>query len=178
MGQFLDQIVAASRRGRGFAEKAVVGVTPQLFARKPRFETSAGVKVVDANHPAFVYGHLALYPARIGSMLDLDTSSFNAPADFSDLFKAGVECKDDPEGRIYPAMDRITAAFFSNYDALYEKMAKVDDSALLKATPEERYRAHFPTTGMAVAFMLTSHVMVHMGQVSTWRRCFGLPPLM
>ena len=31
---------------------------------------------------------------------------------------------------------------------------------------------------VALTFMLTSHFMLHMGQISTWRRCFGLPSAM
>lgn len=178
MGQVLDQIVTASRRGRGLAEKMLVGVTPQNFARKPRFETASGPKVIDCNHPAFVYGHLALYPARIGGMLGIDTASFAAPAEFTDLFKAGTECKDDPEGRIYPSMEKITKAFFTGHDAVYERMAKIDDAVLFQPTPDERYRTNFPTVGIAVTFMFTSHMMMHMGQISTWRRCFGLPSAM
>lgn len=178
MGQAFERIVVASRRGRMLAEKMLVGVTVQTFARKPRFETTSGTKVIDCNHPAFVFGHLSLYPARYYTLLELDPAPVTAPAEFTDLFKAGVECKDDPEGRIYPAMDAITKAFFSGHDAAYEKLLTLDDSALERATPDERYRASFPTVGIALTFMLNSHIMMHMGQVSTWRRCFGLPSAM
>lgn len=178
MGQVFEQIITASRRGRGFAEKALVGITPQTFARKPRFETTSGTKVVDCNHPAFVFGHLSLYPSRLFAMVDLDPALVTAPPEFTDLFKAGSECKDDPEGRIYPSMELITKAFFGGYDKAYERMASLDDSLLQKVTPDERYRQHFPTVGVALTFMLTSHMMMHMGQISTWRRCFGLPSAM
>lgn len=178
MGQILEQLVAAAKRGRGLSEKMLVGVTPQTFARKPRFETSAGTKVIDCNHPAFVYGHLSLYPARFFALTELDPSPVAPPTEFPDLFKAGVECKDDPEGRIYPAMDTITQAFFRSHDAAFERLAKLDDSVLQKTTPDERYRPSFPTVGIALTFMMTGHIMMHMGQVSTWRRCFGLPSAM
>lgn len=178
MGQVFEQIVTAGKRGRGLAEKMLAGITPQTFARKPRFESSAGTRIVDCNHPAFVFGHLSLYPARLYGLVGLDSGSVAVPPEYTDLFKAGVECKDDPEGLIYPAMDGVTGVFFRNYDASYEKLATLEDELLQQPTPDERYRQHFPTIGVAVTFLLTSHFMMHMGQVSTWRRCFGLPSAM
>ncbi|MBS0186897.1 MAG: DinB family protein [Planctomycetes bacterium] len=178
MGKVFEQIVTASRRGRGLADKMLVGVTPQIFARKPRFETTAGTKVIDCNHPAFVFGHLSLYPARIYSLLGLDGTSVAAPAEYTDLFKAGAECKDDPEGRLYPAMDKVVGVFGRNYDTALDRLATLDDALLFTPTPDERYRQFFPMSGIAVNFMLTSHLMMHMGQISTWRRCFGLPSAM
>lgn len=178
MGQVFEQIVTAGKRGRGLAEKMLVGITQQTFARKPRFETTTGTKIVDCNHPAFVFGHLSLYPARLYGLVELDPAPVATPPEYSDLFKAGVECKDDPEGRIYPPMERLTHVFFRNYDAAYEKIATLDDARLQKPTPDERYRQFFPTVGVAVTFLFTSHFMMHMGQVSTWRRCFGLPSAM
>jgi hypothetical protein len=34
---------------------------------------------------------------------------------------------------------------------------------------------NWPCIGAAFNFLLSGHVMVHMGQVSAWRRCMGLP---
>ena len=39
-----------------------------------------------------------------------------------------------------------------------------------------RSRELFPTLGAVVAFYLAGHVMNHLGQLSAWRRCIGLPP--
>lgn len=178
MGQVFEQLIIAARRGLGLAEKMLVGVTPQTFARKPRFETTAGTKIIDCNHPAFVYGHLSLYPARLLTLAGLDPAPVAAPAEFTDLFKAGVECKDDPEGTFYPSMDTITRTFYKGHDEAFDRISVLDDAVLQHPTPDERYRQHFPTVGVALTFMLTSHFMLHMGQVSTWRRCFGLPSAM
>lgn len=178
MGQAFEQLVTAAKRGRGFAEKMLVGVTPQSFARKPRFETTAGPKVIDCNHPAFVFGHLSIYPARFYAMFEIDPTPVAVAPEFVELFKAGAECRDDAEGTIYPSMDSITTTFFSRHDTLFEKLTTLDDSIMQKPTPDERYRQHFPTIGIAFTFMLTSHIMMHMGQISTWRRCFGLPSAM
>jgi hypothetical protein len=34
----------------------------------------------------------------------------------------------------------------------------------------------FPTVGAMLAFYMDGHVLMHMGQVSAWRRMQGMPP--
>ncbi|MEK6701236.1 MAG: DinB family protein, partial [Planctomycetota bacterium] len=130
-------------------------------------------------HPAFVYGHLALYPARMLGFVGVDASKVAVPAHYPDVFKAGVECKDDPEGTIYPEREEILEQFYRNYDGVFAELTKLDDAVLLKPHPDEMIREkYFPTIGNALTFMLNNHVMMHLGQISTWRRCFGLPSAM
>lgn len=174
MPLFAPSIVAASARSLTLAEKLLVGIAPRNFARKPAF----GPIVVDTNHPAFVYGHLALYPGRVMRNLGLELGPAATPGQFEDLFKAGTECHDDPEGKIYPAMNEISEVFFRAYRHAHTVIAELPDAVFEKQTPEERYRAYFPTLGGLSAFMLNNHLTMHLGQVSTWRRCFGLASAM
>lgn len=176
MGKFTKMMVATAQRSQGFAEKAAADVPAEKFARKPAFDR--GETIVDCNHPAFVYGHLALYPARIAAMLGLDAKAVAAPAGFEELFKAGVECRDDTGGNIYPSKEAILAAFKHNYAKVLEMVAEMPDERLDAETAEERYRAIFPQVGAMANFMLNNHVMMHLGQVSTWRRCMGLKSVM
>lgn len=179
MGQQIDQLILAAKRGLGLAEKMYTDISPELFSRKPRFSSNGKDVVVECNHPAFVYGHLSLYPARLSGFLGIDASAFAAPAAWTDLFKAGSECKDDPEHTIYPKKDVLTAAFQKGYTGFLEAFAKIDDAVLLQPHPDEAIRTKFfPTLGAASIFMLTSHVTFHVGQISTWRRCYGLPSAM
>lgn len=178
MGQAIDQIILAGRKGVGYAEKLASDVKPEIFARKPRFRDAGKDTVVDCNHPAFVYGHLALYPARLMGFLSLDATKVPVPGHWSDLLKAGVDCKDDPEGTIYPKKDEVLGTFLKNYATLFDSMAALDDSIMSMPHPDENVRAKFlPTIGSAMTFMMTSHVLMHAGQISTWRRCFGMPGL-
>lgn len=171
MGQYAQLIATAGKLTRGYAERLLVGVTPQQFARKP----VANGKPVDTNHPAWVYGHLALYPARIAAMAGMDASRFAVPSNFEDLFKDGTESKDDAAGALYPAMELITAAFFRTHDALFESLGGIDDAVLLAPTTDEKARQRFPQVGGRLLFMCNNHVAMHLGQISTWRRCMGLP---
>jgi hypothetical protein len=178
MGQYAEVIVTGARIAREYAAKLLVGIKPEQAARKPRFETDAAPFTVDTNHPTFVFGHLSLYPARILQMAGLDSGDTAAPEEWQALFKAGVQCEDDPTGTIYPTFDDVTTRFLKATDLCLVGIASLDDRTLLRPTPEERYREKFPLAGSAINFMLNNHVMMHMGQVSVWRRCFGLPPAM
>ena len=172
MAIFAESIVAAAGRGRAFAERLLKDVTPKQFARKP----SIGGQVIDTNHPAFVFGHLSLYPRNLAIICSLNTPGAAVPDGYESLFKNGQPCLDDPEGKIYPAMDGVVRTYFAGTDAILDAVGKLGDADFNKANPHENYAKFFPTVGGACAFLLNSHVMMHLGQISAWRRCMGLGP--
>jgi hypothetical protein len=178
MGQYLEMMLQGARRARFYSEKLLAGIKPEQAACKPRFEKTGGPTVVDTNHPVFVFGHLALYPARIAKFAGLDGSALATPAGWEDLFKAGVPCQDDPDRKIYPSLEAVSTHFMKATDGLIAMLEKVDDKVLTAPTADERMRERFPLAGAAIAFMLNNHVMMHLGQISVWRRCFGLPSAM
>lgn len=178
MSAFSECLSAAGRFSRGYAKILLAGIEPARFARKPRFETAAGMKLVETNHPSFVYGHLSLYPARLFTLLGEEARAVETPAAWTDLFKAGAECRDDAEGTVYPAMEAITTQFFRSYESAAELVRGVADEVLARENPNAQARDRFPTIGALVNFYLSGHVMMHMGQVSAWRRCVGLPSAM
>lgn len=178
MGEYVSMIVGNARRTHGYAEKLMVGIDPGLAARKPRFESGGGVKMVDTNHPTFVYGHLSIYPAQLLAMIDGDVSSAKVPQGWDELFKAGLECRDDAAGTIYPAWGDVTTQYVRAYTAIINAVEKLGDARLLMQNPNPARREAFPTVGSLLLFLLNNHVMMHMGQVSAWRRCHGLPSVM
>jgi hypothetical protein len=167
-----DMITGAAKRSRSYAERILKDVTPANFARK----ATVGGTVIDSNHPAWVYGHLALYPARALQMAGLDPKPAAVSSAYAELFKDGTPCLDDPKGTIYPPMAEVTAAYFKSTDAALEALAKLPDDAFAKPNAEERYRQHFPVVGGACLFFLNNHAMMHLGQISAWRRAMGLGP--
>lgn len=173
MGQFGETIAITGRRVRGFAERALAGIPPGKFARTP----VVGGVTIQTNHPAFIYGHLSLYPARVLTLVGGDPAAVAVPPAWTDLFKAGSPCRDDPEGAIYPGMVEITSAFLRCQDAAIAAAERTDDAVFARPMPDENYRRHFPTIGAAVLVFLNNHVAMHMGQVSAWRRCMGLGPV-
>lgn len=170
MGQYSQLIVTAGKISRGYSERLLAGIAAPQFARK----ANVNGQVIDSNHAAWVYGHLATYPAKVAAMVGLDAAKCAAPASFEELFKDGTACQDDASGSIYPAMEQITAAFFKTHDALFETLGGIDDAKLLVPTEDEKVRVRWPNTGGRVLFMCNNHIMMHMGQVSAWRRMMGL----
>jgi len=151
-----------------YAEALTKGVTPEQFRSKP--------KGIDTNSAAFNFGHLAVYPEKVLEMIG--RADLARPDQrYVDWFSQGKPCLDDPEGKVYPPMREIMERFYSRYRAVVEAVKSADDSVFDKPNPStsERFRAALPTVGAAVAFLLDGHCQNHLGQISTWRRCLGLP---
>lgn len=164
-----SQLVPVASASMWFATRVLDGIGPDIFARKP--------KGVDCSSPAFIIGHLSLYPDKI---LELIGRGELAKPDerFTKLFEGGAECKDDPNGTIYPSMDEIVTHFRTRYELLIGQLDGIDPALLDQPNPVESRRELLPTLGAMITFLLTGHMMMHLGQISTWRRCMGLGPCM
>lgn len=170
-----DVLIAASGRTMAMSRGLLTGINPKDFARQPEF----GGRLVDTNHPAFVYGHLALYPAKLLGIVGKGAGAVQCPQSFTDLFAAGVKCRHDPENAEHPPMAEIVERFENGYTRLIDAMGGVDDAVF--AAPirgNDRYREAFGTVGGAACFMMHDHPMFHLGQASAWRRMMGLGSVM
>ncbi|HWB18657.1 MAG TPA: DinB family protein [Phycisphaerales bacterium] len=128
------------------------------------------------NHPAFCYGHLSIYPNRMLNMLDKSELKIEK-AGWEDLFKAGVPCVEQ-DGR-YPQKSEIVEYCIERHKAVREALTDVDEEIFTKVNPTEgKFRERFPHIGSALTFLTCAHTMVHLGQVSAWRRAMGLPSAM
>jgi hypothetical protein len=173
MTHISSTIVPGAKLGLMGAERLLAGVTPANYAR---FARPGGVEV-KSNHPAFILGHLSLYPIRTMQCLNLPAGPTAFPPAYENIFKNGVECRDDPEGNIYPPLDELKTLFFQSYKAAIAAVESAPDEPFARPNPAEgRLRELFPTIGPALNFYLVGHVQVHLGQFSAWRRCMGLPP--
>lgn len=173
MGQIGTIIAQSASLTPLYAERLLGGIPPEQFARLAR----PGGTVVQSNHPAFVFGHLSLYPARVAQLCGKVSDAVRVPESYESLFRNGCECRDDPTGSIYPPMGDVTTRFFAAYRAAIAAVAEAPDAVLVADNPAEgRMRELFPTVGAAIVFYLTGHPQAHYGQVSAWRRMMGLPP--
>jgi len=170
MGAHADALVHLGRATIGFTERICADIPADRFASLIRNESGP----VHANHPAFAVGHLALYPPALLEGLGKDPAHAACPPGYAELFAAGVDCREDQEGSIYPPKDEILGVFTKGHSALLDAIGSLDDDALTAQNPREgQLREMFPTLGGALALMLGSHAMLHLGQISTWRRCAG-----
>ena len=128
--------------------------------------------VPGVNHPAWVLGHLAL--TADGTLEKLGGQKA-LPASWGALFGAGSK-PSDARGD-YPPKDELLRAFEQSYQQLRQKAATAGPEQLSQPTANPRAKETLPTMREVVAFLLTGHLGVHLGQLSSWRRMIGLPPL-
>lgn len=154
----------------GFAERLLKDVTPQQFGR---FASPGGSPVV-SNHGAFIYGHLSLYGPRI--LTQLGQAAPEVPPEFLELFSKDATCQDDPDGTLYPSMQAIRDLFFAGYQAALDALRAASDETLQQPNPMGGPMAEkFPTLGSMHNFYVGGHMMMHLGQMSAWRRMQALP---
>lgn len=162
-----DLIAAGSRSTLGYAELLVKDIPAEKFAFMP---------MPNVNHPAFAIGHLSIYGDNILKLIGR-TELVRERPEFVALFKAGVACVAD-DGR-YPGKDEIVDYFLERYRAAAEALKWVSEDVLNAENPAEgRWKLMFPKVGGAVNFLLNNHAMMHLGQVSAWRRVMGMPGVM
>lgn len=172
MGHIGELIAKNSVITVNFGKRMLQGVTPANFARMPM---GKGGAPIDTNHPAFAFGHACLYPAKALLSVGAPTQGLEPPAGWAELFEAGIDCKDDPTGSIYPAMDKVIGFFEMSYPEAGRRIAQIPDSVLQGQNHREgRPREMFPLAGQAAEFLLSGHTLFHLGQVSAWRRFMGL----
>ncbi len=165
-------IAASARLGLGYAERLLKDVQPDQFARF----ANVGGTFIQSNHPAFIYGHLSLYACRVIEGVGADAAPYQPSPAFIEAFSKDAICVDDPNGTIYPPMGQITTALFDNYRGAVAALEAARDEVFMTENPNEAMRDKFPTTGAMHAFYVSGHFMLHMGQLSAWRRAMGLGP--
>lgn len=175
MSNIAHVLVGNAKFTKGYADVLTKGIDAKLAARKPKGNAITGASI-DTNHPAFVYGHLSLYFARLPEILGVPApEGIRAPEHWEPLFKAGAPCHDDPEGKIYPTWDAVLAQFNKGSDLALGVLAQATESTFYSETTDPSRKERFPYVGNLVAFLVMGHPMMHLGQISTWRRCYGLP---
>ena len=156
-----SMIAPALKMSIGYADKLVQTIPADKFAHMPR---------PDINSPAFCIGHLALYGSRVAAMLG--HNELTGPAGYEELFKNGTPCVDRPGH--YPSKDALVGEFNKAWTKVAEILPKVDDSVFSQPNPIPQMAERLPTVGSMVIFMSDGHNMMHLGQISAWRRVMGL----
>lgn len=158
---------ACLQRAIHYAKLLLQDIPDSKFAHKPHPKM---------NHAAFCYGHLSLYPNKVFTLIG-QPELIVQKTGFPELFQAGVECVQQ-DGR-YPSKDEIFGYYLERYNAVATILPDVPDDVFARENPlEGRMREIFPLVGIAANFLLNNHHMMHLGQVSAWRRAIGLGPVM
>lgn len=165
-------IAASARLALGYAERLLADVKAEDFSKFAR----SGDTVIESNHPTFIYGHLSLYAPRVVEQLGGDASSVQPTDAYLKLFSKDAKCVDDPDGAIHPPMTEIVDALMKSHRLAIDVLDSAEDSLFFEENPNEGMRAKFPTVGAMHGFYLGGHFMLHMGQMSAWRRAMGMGP--
>lgn len=170
MSRSLGNVIADSLElCLSYAERLLKDVKAEQFAR---FAVVNGY-VIESNHPAFVYGHLCLYGPRI--LNQFGQAGPTVPVGFESVFSKDATCVDDPDGNIYPAMADVTQVYFDGYKSALAVLRSLEDDAFQDVNPlGGRMTDLFPTLGSLHTFYCGGHMMMHLGQVSAWRRMMKL----
>ena len=123
------------------------------------------------NHPAWSIGHLSLSAEELGQLLGLES---NLPAGWSKKFN-GSEI---PIVNVshYPSKLELLAELSTQHARNTEALKESHTSLFSQEHPNENVRKKFPTKGDMILFLMTSHEMLHLGQLAAWRRAMGLKP--
>ncbi len=169
--------------GSIIADTATVGVrmAGRLTRDVPaeRFDRLArvGDQTIQSNHPAFVLGHLCLYPAEVLELLGQDPAALQPPRGFETVFSKDAQCEDDADGTLYPPSDEIVDFFNRSYETAQEAVRAASDTQLTADNPQENPIQQFcPTLASLLNFYMVGHITVHLGQISAWRRREGMQP--
>ena len=124
-------------------------------------------------HPAWSVGHLAMVAGNIlklaGGEPGFDLDQYKA------LFGGGT--KAEPDASKYPAWAQIVSTWKTAREQAAEAALKISDEQLAGPNPNEFLREGLPTLHDFLSFVLTAHEMMHISQLSSWRRIQGHPPL-
>lgn len=170
MSRSLGNVIADSLKvSLGYAERLLADVTAERFAR---FAAPGGV-VVASNHPAFIYGHLSLYAPKI--LLQIGHPAPAVPDQFEIAFSKDSACRDDGDADLYPPMADVVEFFREGYRMVSGGLRSTGDEVFQLPNPADgRMKELFPTIGSVQTFYCGGHMMMHLGQMSAWRRMEGL----
>ncbi|MEM9828716.1 MAG: DinB family protein, partial [Planctomycetota bacterium] len=111
--EFGKMIAASARLALGYVDRLTADIPAESFGRLAR----CGDQLIQANHPAFIFGHLALYPSRVVADLGGDATAVSPSQAYNELFSPQAQCLDDPDGTLYPSKDELLAKTHAAYAA-------------------------------------------------------------
>jgi hypothetical protein len=142
-----------------FAKKAMADVDESTVHHQPH---------PGMNTPAWVIGHLCVVADSAAKMLGLPRT---CPKEWHQSF--GI--KSDPaKPTVRPTKAELLACLEAQHARVSEAASRVTEEQLAAPHPYEIVKAMFPTVGELLLHMMTTHPMLHLGQLSAWRRIMGL----
>lgn len=156
----VETVIHSSQRGYTIFKQSMVDFPAERFAEPV---------ITAMNPPAWVIGHLTVVCDIAGTMVGLTSM---VPEDYR--AKYGPRSTPSPEPSDYPSKDEMLKLYDEVHVAVLAAVSKAEPAVFDVENPIDRMREELPTLGDMVAFMLTTHEGVHLGQLSAMRRAVGL----
>ncbi|MFN3167147.1 MAG: DinB family protein [Phycisphaeraceae bacterium] len=125
--------------------------------------------------PAWIIGHLAFVANRVlamaGGQPKIDTDAWKP------MFGGGSTPKGEADKDAYPSWDELLKVWREGHADVAAIAPSISEGVLSAQNPNERMRPGLPTVHDFLSFVITGHEAMHLGQLSTWRRVQGRPPL-
>jgi hypothetical protein len=125
--------------------------------------------IAGMNHPGWILGHLT-FVAQFGVTLCEGEGWLDEV--WNEKF--GVGSKPSNDASQYPSSQELFASYEDGHARLTHAAQSLNKTFLDKPTEIEALRPMFPTQGLLLAHILTSHEATHLGQLSAWRRAMAL----
>jgi hypothetical protein len=145
-----------------------LAMADRLFARLDdshrALEPQPGLKTA-----GWLIGHLAVtgdFARRLCGVSAL------CPHEWRAAFNPGTQPVRDAAA--YPPMRTLCETCRAVYGDLSSRALTVEPGRLAQPNPYEPARADFPTAGDFVAYLLSSHLAYHLGQLVTWCAAAGV----
>ena len=121
------------------------------------------------NHPAWLIGHVSIYNGVMEAMLRGEP--FENPWSAS----CGKNSSPISDRSAYPTKNDIVADFEEGVARAVSAIQEAPESAWLAKLDHPTWGKQFDTVSPAVVYLSTTHLALHTGQLSGWRRAAGLP---
>lgn len=153
------------RTATTFAHELVDPLEPEQMHVMPA--VNGGVPL---NPPAWIVGHLVV---TLGDLAKRLGQSVALPVGWQERF--GNSSIPATGAEDYPPKDELLRRLDDVATAIDRGLDDLPEERLAEPMPEQ-FRKMVPTLGDEVAFTGILHAAIHIGQLTSWRRCMGIGP--
>lgn len=157
----VESIVYAWDNQLRYAQALVADLTDEQFVLRP-----GG----NMNHPAWILGHLALYPPVTVQLLNGEP--VDDPKNDPLFGFAGQGPVDDIQ--VYGSKEKMVSWFSEGHEKVAQALLAAKPEAFKQLPSLERWAKMYPTVEFMLPDLLIFHESMHIGQISIWRRAAGL----
>jgi len=145
-----------------YTRKLTSDLTDEQFSQLP---------VPTMNPPVWIMGHLATVN-DFG--LQIAGREFQCPKAWHADFGPNSQPLQYQSG-VAPTKAELMTAFERGHADLDAVVSSVPADVLAERQPLDFLRPHVETLGELLSHLMTTHIAIHLGQLSAWRRTMGLP---